>query len=222
MNEYFSNKALIYGRLSNDFVYSSACVRDIYVLMESFDYDRHFDNQRHMVDFAGPFLAQLMASLPTGYQIAIAKVHHSLEFLMHFNDSKDAIHLSYKINHLDLSNSFGAREGFAPVDFVSAVEDLINEFQQQHNGARAGIPKSVLILTNTRTDKYIYNTYKTEGFVIATLKRLVQSITVVDVGGNDNIHLAARYATDASHELSVPTNDDLIAVVPQLVSLLCA
>ena len=160
-----------------------------------------------------------MAALPTGYQIAVAKFDNGLNFRIQFKDAQDAGHLSNDINHLSLAASTGLGGSHPPIDYISTLDDLINEIQHQHNGARAGVPKSVLILTNTRTDTRHHNKGQLD---IATLNSLVQSITVVDVGGNNNVHLAAQYATDASHELSVPTYADLGALVPQLVSLLCA
>ena len=161
-----------------------------------------------------------MAALPTGYQIAVGKFDSGLHLKIQFRDSQDASHLSDKINHLDLSASTGLQGTHPQVDYSRTIENLIKEIQNQHNGARVGIPKSVLILTNTRTDTR--NHGHRDQLDIATLNSLVQSITVVDVGGNNNVHLAAQYATDVSHELSVPTYAYLSALVPQLVSLLCA
>ena len=161
-----------------------------------------------------------MAALPTGYQIAVAKFDNGLGFKIQLKDSLDASHISDKINHLDLSAATGLHGTHPPVDYSKTIQNLIKEIQNQHNGARVGIPKSVLILTNTRTDTRNHGHH--DQLDIATLNSMVQSITIVDVGGNNNVHLAAQYATDASHELSVPTYADLGALVPQLVSLVCA
>ncbi|WAR04646.1 hypothetical protein MAR_020015 [Mya arenaria] len=183
---------------------TATCQRDIYILVEAFLHD---DKTTDML--LSQFLSALASSLPADSQASLAVFDRGIYFLVHFADSTQL---------LNYNTSTFISPHHSILDYDRTMHDLRNVLQHQDNGARANASDAVLFITNDRSDDRNHGHLHLHG---SYLDGLASSVTVIDVGSR-NPALASLLATDANHEIAVPTYQGLMSVVPQVVSLLCS